>query len=146
MFRSLRSTRAWTTAPRSSTSLRQARTPSFSFSKAQRSSGDKSGLWPRASWPGAARDFRSNAPQCAAETAEGAWQTDYYRRKPRKCRANLWTWKSRRFARTPWWWTQSSHTGLCKEKSLASGNFAGKSPKTRLLLGPAMELSVGNRR
>jgi hypothetical protein len=27
----------------------------------------------------------------------------YPRRKSRKCRANLWTKKSRRFARTPWW-------------------------------------------
>src|SRR6202046_5425523 len=48
--------------------------------------------------------------------------------------------------RTSWWRTQSSQTGLCKEKSLASGNFAGKSPKTRLLPGPARALSVGNRR
>ena len=38
--------------------------------------------------------------QLDAETVEWAWQTDYYRRKPRKCPANLWTKKSRRFART----------------------------------------------
>ena len=38
--------------------------------------------------------------QLDAETVEWAWQTDYYRRKPRKCPANMWTKKSRRFART----------------------------------------------
>ena len=34
------------------------------------------------------------------------------RHKPRKCHAILRTRKSRRFARTCWWWTQSLKTGL----------------------------------
>jgi hypothetical protein len=54
--------------------------------------------------------------------------------------------KPRRFAGTSWWRTQSSQTGLPdKGKSLASGNFAGKSPETRLPPGQAGKITIGNR-
>jgi hypothetical protein len=56
--------------------------------------------------------FDLTRPQWAAETVEWTWQTDFRGRKSRKCRAVLRRRKSRRFARTSWWRTQSRQTGL----------------------------------
>src|SRR5271166_558755 len=54
-------------------------------------------------------------------------ETDPWRGKLRKCRAILWRRKSRRFARTTWWRTQSCGTGLRRTISLLTGKTTGKS-------------------
>src|ERR1700719_805859 len=60
----------------------------------------------------AASDFRQDAPGIALRIAGPTTETGPWRGKLRKCRAILWRRKSRRFARTTWWRTQSPQKGL----------------------------------
>jgi hypothetical protein len=65
-------------------------------------------------------------------------ETGPWRGKPRKYRAFLRRRKSRRFARTSWWWTQSCKTGLRKAFFSVTGNLLhneGKNRGCRLPLG-----------